>query len=115
MSLKDFSPNLPIKRADMGIVGAVVVALQIFYSSQSNQSIHEELSKLKLDQEQYFARKADLSPIIQRLDKMSDQLLSISNKVNKFTNDYAMMQQEEDLYGCSYTLEEALPWLVTKL
>jgi uncharacterized protein YydD (DUF2326 family) len=102
-----------IKRKDLGIAGAVVVIAEAITNFTSSRSISHEVIKIKdeikdmkVEREQYFVRKTELSSVSKKLDKLNDQLIRVDDKIASIKKElklnFATMEYEDsDLIGCS--------------
>lgn len=87
MNLLDDTPPT-VKRKELGLAGAVLLISQLVGSYQASQNVSAELVNFRADlqkntieREQYFVRKTDVIPVIDKLDKLSDKLAAIDLKL----------------------------------
>jgi len=99
-----------VKRRDIGIAGALIILSQAITSSQSSNSItnqidelRNQLIQLKVDREQYFVRKDELKKVINKLDKMQVDIATINEQI-KWLRHMAELdtRYDEEVVGCLY-------------
>ena len=80
--------QLPIKRRDVGIAGALIVLAQLFSDFKASHNVSSEILKFreefqssKLEREQFFVRKSELDSLGHKLEKINDQLFQLSQQV----------------------------------
>jgi len=79
-----------VKKADMGLVGAIIVASQILSSMQSTKNISDELQHSREEFNQYrmereSLRKEDMKIVMDKLDEISKHLARVDRRVKDIT------------------------------
>jgi hypothetical protein len=94
----------PLRRKDVGLVGAILVGIQAFVSisgahvvSEQVESFRKELVDIRLAQEQFFVRKTELGMLSEKLDHMSSEISNLKEQVSGMK---VLLQQEVSFGEC---------------
>lgn len=103
--------QMPLKRRDVGLAGAIIILSQFLSGLQSSNKVSDEIIKFKdeyhqsqVDLEKFFVRKSELSKVVKKLDKMNDQLVQMNEKIESMKEHEFSLNEEDEVCARKTTL-----------
>lgn len=103
--------NASAHRKDIGIAGLIVIATQGLTTYKTNDHITQQVDELRaqigqssLDREQYFLRKTDFQSMSQKIDKLSESVAKMEEKLSsisgRIADNFSLEECDLDFKQC---------------
>jgi predicted nuclease with TOPRIM domain len=99
-------PN-PLKRRDLGVASAILIATQVFTSVQSFESVNkkleelsEQVNELRLEREEFFVRKTQLDAVSSKLDKLTEEVVKVREDLTSVKTQIKRNYSEIEDFEC---------------
>lgn len=102
--------NSHSQKRDFSLTGAaIVIVSQILSSFGSSgklsseiQQFREEFQQSIVDRDTYFARKAEITKLSQKIDEINSRIGKISTQLKSIRSDFTLNKSDLDIVGCSF-------------